>query len=399
MSKILVLNSGSSSLKYRLFDYSDTASRLLAKGLAERIGLDGANVSYQASGQDKQQVFIALPDHEAALGQIFRFLLDNGLSSLNELAAVGHRLGHGGEYFRDSVVITDDNLPQISSAQELLPLHGKAFMLGIAAVKKLLPALPQVAVFDTSFHQTMPQEAYLYALPFEQYSKYHIRRYGFHGTSHRFVSAELTKLQPSARKVISCHLGSGGSITAIKDGKSVDTSLGFTGTAGIVMGTRCGDIDAFIPLYIMQTQNKTAHEVHMMMNKESGLFGLSGGHSDRREVEALYLKGDPQAKAAYEVYVHSIIKYIGAYAAVMNGVDAVIFTAGIGENSSLLRQIVCERLAYLGIELDLAANTAVNGQSAEISVPSSRVKVWVIPTDEEKVIADDTYRLAVKPAN
>ncbi len=392
MKKILVLNSGSSSLKYRLFAFDAAQSKLLAKGLAERIGIGNSILTFQTTGQDKQKFSLDLPNHEVALQEIFKLLLGSVLNSLNELSAVGHRLGHGGEIFKQSTVITQDNIEQIRQAQELLPLHGKAFMLGIDAMQKLLPDIPQVAVFDTAFHQTMPKEAFLYALPQEQYTKHKIRRYGFHGTSHYYVSRELQKLMPSARKVITCHLGSGGSITAIKDGKSIDTSLGFTGTSGVTMGTRCGDIDGFVPLYIMQSQNKTADEVHLMLNKECGLYALSGGYSDSRDVEDRYLAGDEQAITAYDVYIHSIIKYIGAYVAVLGGVDAIVFTAGIGENSPLLRQKVCEKLAYLGLKIDVQANN-MKGQTKEISTPDSKVKVWVIPTDEELVIAEDTYQL------
>ncbi|MBP5399053.1 MAG: acetate kinase [Alphaproteobacteria bacterium] len=392
MKKILVLNSGSSSLKYRLFSFNNNEHTLLAKGLAERIGLDGSTLSFQQTGQEKQKFSIDLPNHEVTLKEILNLLLKNVLSSIDELSAVGHRLGHGGETFKSSTIITKDNISQIREAQNLLPLHGKAFMHGIEAMQKLLPNIPQVAVFDTAFHQTMPEKAYLYALPMEQYTKHHIRRYGFHGTSHYFVSRELQKIMPSAHKIISCHLGSGGSITAIKDGKSIDTSLGFTGTGGIVMGTRCGDIDAFVPLHIMQTQNKTSEEVHLMLNKECGLYALSGGYSDSRDVEDRYIAGDKMAHTAYDVYIHGIIKYIGAYIAVLGGVDAIIFTAGIGENSPLLRQKICEQLSYLGIKLD-EKNNQLRGQTAEISTPDSKVKVFVIPTDEELVIAEDTYRL------
>ena len=392
MKKILVLNSGSSSLKYRLFSFENNEHFLLAKGIAERIGLDGSTLTFQKNGQEKQKFSLSLPNHEITLKEILNLLLKNVLSSIEELSAVGHRLGHGGEIFKNSTIITKDNISQIREAQSLLPLHGKAFMHGIEAMQNLLPNVPQVAVFDTAFHQTMPQKAYLYALPMEQYTKHHIRRYGFHGTSHYFVSRELQKMIPSAHKVISCHLGSGGSITAIKDGKSINTSLGFTGTGGIVMGTRCGDIDAFVPLHIMQTQNKTSEEVHLMLNKECGLCALSGGYSDSRDVEDRYLAGDEMAKTAYDVYIHGIIKYIGAYIAVLGGVDAIIFTAGIGENSPLLREKICENLAYLGITLDKDKNL-LRGQKTEITTPDSKVKVFVIPTDEELVIAEDTYRL------
>ena len=392
MKKILVLNSGSSSLKYRLFAFDENSSELLTKGLAERIGLDGSRIIWQNKEGEKNVLTWDLENHEAALKKVLELLVGNGLETIDELAGIGHRLGHGGETFKESVLIDDDNLQIIRETQNLLPLHGKAFMLGIDALKKLLPNVLQVATFDTAFHQTMPEEAFLYALPWEQYTKYKIRRYGFHGTSHYFVSRELQKLMPEAKKVITCHLGSGGSITAIKDGKSVDTSLGFTGTAGVVMGTRCGDLDAFVPLYIMQTQNKTADEVHLMLHKECGFYGLSDGYSDSRDIEERYINGDKKAKIAYDVYVHGIIKYIGAYAAVLGGVDAIVFTAGIGENSPMLRKMVCDKLDYLGVKLNDKANS-IRGQLREISLNESKVKVWVIPTNEEQVIAEETYKL------
>lgn len=392
MKKILVLNSGSSSLKYRLFAFDENSSELLTKGLAERIGLDESRIIWQNKEGEKNVITCDLENHEAALKKVLELLVGNGLETIDELAGIGHRLGHGGEIFKKSVLIDDDNLQIIRETQNLLPLHGKAFMLGIDALKKLLPNVLQVATFDTAFHQTMPEEAFLYALPWEQYTKYKIRRYGFHGTSHYFVSRELQKLMPEAKKVITCHLGSGGSITAIKDGKSVDTSLGFTGTAGVVMGTRCGDLDAFVPLYIMQTQNKTADEVHLMLHKECGFYGLSDGYSDSRDIEEQYINGDKKAKIAYDVYVHGIIKYIGAYAAVLGGVDAIVFTAGIGENSPMLRKMVCDKLDYLGVKLDDNANN-IRGEVREISLNESKVKVWVIPTNEEQVIAEETYKL------
>ena len=261
-------------------------------------------------------------------------------------------------------------------------------------MNSLLPDIPQVATFDSAFHQTMPKEAYLYALPAEQYEKYRIRRYGFHGTSHYYVSRELSKILPEASKVISCHLGSGASITAIKDGKSIDTSLGFTATGGLTMGTRCGDIDAYIPLYIMQTQNKTAEEVNLMMNKESGLYALSGGFSDTRDIEKKYYEGDERAVTAINVYVHNVVKYIGAYTAEMGGTDAIIFTAGIGENSSFLRQKICDRLAFMGLKIDSEANNQ-RGKLTELSTNDSAVKVYVIQTNEELVIAQDTYNLCM----
>lgn len=393
MKKILVLNSGSSSLKYQLFDIEDNNYSVIAKGIAERIGLNNSNLTLKTLDGKVICREIPLPDHKTTLQAIFDLLIPEILTDISQLSAVGHRLGHGGEYFDKSVIIDDDVMEKIYDTADLLPLHGKAFILGIEAIKKLLPQIKQVATFDSAFHQTMPPEAYLYALPEEQYKKYHIRRYGFHGTSHAYVSQKAAEYIGHKGKFITCHLGNGASITAIKDGKSIDTSMGFGGVPGIFMGTRCGDIDPFIPLYIMQTQNKTADEVNMMLNKECGMYALSGGHSDRRDVESLYHQGDEKAIIAMNSYVYRIIKYIGAYAAALDGVDAIIFTAGIGENSDFIRRLVCEKLSWLGVDFDEKANNEAQG-FAEISKPSSKVKVLVIPTNEELVIAQDTNNLA-----
>ena len=392
MKKILVINSGSSSLKFQLFATDGNEYKVIIKGLAERIGIDGSNISYQKEGEKKQVETIPLDNHKTTLKAILDILLKGSLKSIDELWAIGHRLGHGGEYFDKSVVIDDEVMEKIYETKDLLPLHGNAFVYGIEAMKSLLPNIKQVATFDSAFHQTMPKEAFLYALPLEQYEKYRIRRYGFHGTSHYYVSNELRKIMPSAEKIISCHLGSGSSITAIKNGKSIDTSFGFAASCGVTMGTRCGDIDAYIPLYIMQTQNKTADEVNQMMNKESGLWALSGGYSDTRDIEKMYNEGNERAVTTINIYVHNVIKYIGAYTAEMGGVDAIIFTAGIGENSSFLRQKICERLKFMGIEIDEQKNK-LRSQFVELSTPASKVKVYMIPTNEELVIAQDTYKL------
>ncbi len=392
MKKILVINSGSSSLKFQLFATDGNEYKVIIKGLAERIGIDGSNISYQKEGEEKQVETIPLDNHKTTLKAILDILLKGSLKSIDELWAIGHRLGHGGEYFDKSVVIDDEVMEKIYETKDLLPLHGNAFVYGIEAMKSLLPNIKQVATFDSAFHQTMPKEAFLYALPLEQYEKYRIRRYGFHGTSHYYVSNELRKIMPSAEKIISCHLGSGSSITAIKNGKSIDTSFGFAASCGVTMGTRCGDIDAYIPLYIMQTQNKTADEVNQMMNKESGLWALSGGYSDTRDIEKMYNEGNEQAITTINIYVHNVIKYIGAYTAEMGGVDAIIFTAGIGENSSFLRQKICDRLKFMGVEIDEEKNK-LRSQFVELSPPASKVKVYMIPTNEELVIAQDTYKL------
>ena len=392
MKKILVLNSGSSSLKYQLFEIDDRKHTVIAKGAAERIGEQGSSLSLKTPDGKKISKDITLPDHKTTLEEIFKLLIPDILHDLSELSAVGHRLGHGGEFFDKSVIIDDDVMSKIYQTADLLPLHGKAFILGIEAIKNILPQMVQTATFDSAFHQTMPKEAYLYALPREQYEKHKIRRYGFHGTSHAYVSKKAAEYLGKQGKFITCHLGNGASITAIKDGKSIDTSMGFGGVPGIFMGTRSGDIDPFIPLYIMKTQNKTADEVNMMLNKESGLFALSGGYNDRRDVEALYHKGNPQAVTALNCYIYQIVKYIGAYTAALNGLDAIIFTAGIGEHSDFIRQKVCEKLKWMGVEIDENKNKQVDG-FAEISTPDSKIKVLVIPTDEELMIASDAYLL------
>lgn len=391
MKKILIINSGSSSLKFQLFETDGKKYNVVIKGLAERIGIEGSQISYHYNEQ-KYTTNIVLDNHKTTLKAILDILLKTALTSIDQLWAVGHRLGHGGEYFDKSVIIDNDVMQKIYETKDLLPLHGNAFIYGIEAMKSLLPKVKQVATFDSAFHQTMPKEAYLYALPYEQYEKYKIRRYGFHGTSHYFVSNELLKVMPNANKIISCHLGSGASITAIKNGKSIDTSFGFAASCGITMGTRCGDIDAYIPLYIMQTQNKTIEQVNQMMNKECGLYALSGGFSDTRDIETKYLQGDEKAITTVNIYVHNIIKYIGAYTAEMGGVDAIIFTAGIGENSAFLRKKICERLQFMGIKIN-DENNKKRSQFVEISANDSKIKVYVIPTNEELVIAQDTFNL------
>ncbi len=397
MTKILVINSGSTSVKFQLFEASANTYEVIAKGLAERIGLEDSLLTISIRGKDKQVFKQALSNHEAALKIIIQALLDGAVKSLDEITAVGHRLGLGGEYFDKSVIIDKDVMSKIYDTVDFLPLHGKAFVLGIEAVSALLPQITQVATFDSAFHQTMPKEAYLYAIPYEQYEKHHIRRYGYHGTSHKYVAQEAAKLLGHSGKFISCHLGGGASITAIDNGKSVDTSMGFTPTSGILMGTRSGDIDPYIPLHIMKTQNKTADEVNAMLNKESGLYGLSGGYSDLRDIEARYLAGDEKAITAVDVLVHGILKYIGAFIAVLGGIDALIFTAGAGENSSFLRKKICDRLAYLGLNLNDEANRR-RGEAAIISTADSKLAVLVIPTNEELMIARDTYNLTAGSA-
>ena len=391
MKKILVLNSGSSSVKYQLFEAEGDNFRVLAKGLVERIGLPGSVISYSGETEPKLSKTMDFPNHDAAIKEVLQVLLRHNIKSLDEIDAVGHRMGHGGEYFDKSVVIDDDVRKKIYDAVELIPLHGPALILGMEAVTRLLPNIKQVATFDTAYHQTMPKEAYLYALPLEQYEKYGIRKYGFHGTSHAYIAQEAEKMLGHKGRFISCHLGSGASVTAIKDGKSVDTTMGFTPMVGMIMGTRCGDIDAYLPFHIMKTQNKTMDEVNNMLNRQSGLLGLSG-YPDMREILEHYVAGEEKAITAVNVYVHQLIKHIGAFVAVLGGLDALIFTGGVGENSGFIRKLVCNRLSYLGLSLDEKANHVV-GQKDVISAPESKAKILVIPANEELMIAKDTYAL------
>ncbi len=391
MQKILVLNSGSSSLKYQLFDVEGEVYKVVAKGLAERIGIDGAKVSIKYADGTKKEVVTPLPTHTEALREVFDLLLCGAINSLNEISAVGHRIVHGGEIFKESVLLNETSINAIEDLSALAPLHNPAAVLGIRAVQALLPNVAQTAVFDTAFHQSMPKEAFLYGLPLEQYTKHQIRRYGMHGTSHRYIAEETAKIIGENKKIISCHLGNGASIAAIKDGKCVDTSMGFTPLAGIIMGTRSGDIDPYIPLHIMKEQNLNADEVNILLNKKSGMLGLTG-FSDMRDVEAAYLKKEKNAVVGMQTYVYSIVKFIGSYIAAMGGVDAIVFTAGIGENSPIIRKLVLERLSYLGIEIDEDANNR-RGGIEEISTKNSKVRAFVIPTDEEMMIAKDTVAL------
>ena len=390
--KILVLNSGSSTLKYQLFNVNDNEYEIICKGNAERIARDASFVSIKYADGSKKEVSVNLPDHNTALNEIFKLLLDGVISSLNEIHAIGHRIVQGGAIFKSSALINEEVIQQIEELAVLAPLHNYAAALVIRAVRGELPNVPQVAVFDTAFHQTMPTEAYTYALPLEQRNKYKIRRYGAHGTSHKFVAQRAAEIIGQKHKLITCHIGSGASITAIKDGVCVDTSMGLTPLAGIIMDTRCGDIDPYVPLYIMKTQNLSADEVNEMLNKKSGKYGLSG-YSDSRDFEAAYLRGETAAIEGMKCYIYSIVKFIGSYIAALGGVDAIVFTAGVGENSPLVRQLVLERLSYLGIELDEEKNK-VRGEEAEITKPGSKVRAFVIPTNEELAIAKDTVALA-----
>lgn len=394
MKKILVLNSGSSSLKYQLFNVDGENFEVLAKGVADRIGIkgiEGSNITLKI-GDNKQTKIVNMPTHTEAIREVINMLLSGPLASMEDLSAIGHRVVHGGEIFSQSALVNEDVIQKIESLSDLAPLHNPANVLGIRAVQALLPQVPQVVVFDTAFHQTMAKEAFLYALPIEQYTKHKIRRYGFHGTSHAYVAAEAAKLIDKQGKIITCHLGNGASVSAVENGKCVDTSMGFTPLAGVTMGTRSGDIDPYIPLHIMKSQNLNIDQVNTLLNKQSGMFGLCG-FSDNRDVEARYLQGEESAITAMNTYVHGLLRFIGGYIAVLGGVDAIVFTAGVGENGSIIRKLVVERLAYLGIKLN-EENNNKRGQTLEISTSDSKVKVFVIPTDEELMIAKDTLRLA-----
>lgn len=392
---VLVINCGSSSLKYQLIN-SDTED-VLAKGLCERIGIDGRLV-YQKAGSDKEITECAMPTHKEAIQFVLDALTNDktgAIKSLKEVEAIGHRIVHGGEKFASSVVITDEVLEAVAQCNDLAPLHNPANLIGINACKELMPGVPMVAVFDTAFHQTMPEKAYLYGLPYEYYENYKVRRYGFHGTSHSFVSKETARflgMDLKNSKIIVCHLGNGASISAVKDGKCVDTSMGLTPLEGLVMGTRSGDIDPAIMEYIAKKEDLDIAGVMNVLNKKSGLEGISGLSSDFRDLTAGAKEGNKRAIAAIEVFCYRVAKYVGSYVAAMNGVDAIAFTAGIGENVGLVREKVCSYLGYLGITLDAEAN-AKSGDNCVISAADSKVKVAVIPTNEELAICRETVAL------
>lgn len=397
--KILVMNCGSSSLKYQLID-TDTEA-VLASGLCERIGIDG-QLTHKVNGNKiKDEEKNAMPNHEVAVQIVLDALVDKDfgvITDLKEIQAVGHRVVHGGEKFASSVVITDEVMQAIAECNDLAPLHNPANLVGIQSCQKVLPNVPMVAVFDTAFHQTMPEKAYMYGLPHEYYEKYKVRRYGFHGTSHSFVSkrlAELTGLALDQSKLIVCHIGNGGSVTAVQNGKSVDTSMGLTPLEGIIMGTRSGSIDPAIVEFIAHKENKTIDEVMQVLNKESGLAGMSGLTSDFRDIRAGKAAGNPLAAVAMEAYIYCIAKYVGAYAAAMNGVDAIAFTAGIGENAIEVRKGVMSYLGFLGVEID-EAQCQITGEEVCVTTPASKVKVYIIPTNEELAIARETLALVKK---
>lgn len=392
---VLVINCGSSSLKYQLIN--SESEEVLAKGLCERIGIDG-RLTYQKAGLDKEVTEAAMPTHKEAIKMVLDALTNDktgAISSLSEVGAVGHRMVHGGEKFTSSAVINDEMIKAVESCNPLAPLHNPANLIGVNACKELMPDVPMVGVFDTAFHQTMPKEAYLYGLPYEYYEKYGVRRYGFHGTSHSFVSGETAKflgMDLEKSKIIVAHLGNGASISAVKNGKCVDTSMGLTPLAGLVMGTRCGDIDPAILEYIAQKEDLDLAGVMNVLNKKSGVQGISGVSSDFRDLENGMNEGNERCADALNVFCYNVAKFIGAYVAAMNGVDAIAFTAGIGENAPLVREKVLSYLGYLGVALDAEANKK-RGENNVISTPDSKVKVVVVPTNEELAICRDTVAL------
>lgn len=394
--KVLVINCGSSSLKYQLIDMSNEKS--LAQGLVERIGIEGSILTQKVEGRDKYIIETPMKDHKDAIKLVLGALVDekNGvIKDMSEISAVGHRVVHGGEKYAESVLITEKVMKELDECAKLAPLHNPPNIIGIEACQALMPNTPMVAVFDTAFHQTMPEEAYIYALPYELYEKHGIRKYGFHGTSHKYVSrvaAETMGKNIEDLKIVTCHLGNGASLCAVKNGKSVETSMGFTPLAGLVMGTRCGDIDPAIATYLETDLGMSAKEVNNLMNKESGVFGISGVSSDFRDIENAAAEGSKRAQLALDVFHHRVKEFIGAYAAAMGGVDCVVFTAGLGENAKETREEICKGLEFLGFKIDTEKNN-IRGKVAEISTDDSKVKVYVIPTNEELMIARDTMSL------
>ncbi len=395
--KILVLNCGSSSIKYKLYDMADES--VLAQGGVERIGLDNAFLKLKLPNGEKKTLMHDMPDHREGVNFVFQTLLDptyGALKSLDEIDAVGHRVVQGGDLFEQSCLVDKKVEDGIESLCDLAPVHNAGHLKGIRAVDALMPNTPQVTVFDNAFHSTMPDYAYLYAVPYELYTKYHVRRYGFHGTSHRYVSkrvCDMLGVDPKDQKIITCHIGNGASVAAIKGGKVIDTSMGLTPLAGLMMGSRSGDIDASVVTYLMEKLGKKPQEMADFLNKESGVLGITGISSDMRDVENAAAQGDEKAILALKMYNYRIKKYIGAYAAALGGVDIIVWTAGVGENQTDTRAEACEGLEFLGVKIDKEKNAKIHGEEAIISTPDSRVKVVVVPTDEEIVIARDTKEL------
>lgn len=395
--KILVINAGSSSLKYQLIDIE--TETVLAKGLCERIGIEGSRLNHTPNGGDKVVIEKHMNDHSDAIKMVLDALVDKEygvISDMSEISAVGHRVVHGGELFSKSVIINDELKDAVKECIPLAPLHNPANLIGIDACEKAMPGVPQVGVFDTAFHQTMPKEVYMYGLPYDLYTDYKIRRYGFHGTSHKYVSsraAEILGKDIKDLKIITCHLGNGSSITAVENGKSVATSMGLTPLAGTVMGTRCGSIDPAIIKFIADQKGITLEEVDNILNKESGVYGISGVSSDFRDLDAAAKSGNERAQLALDMFVYSVRKYIGQYIVQMGGVDAIVFTAGVGENDGKMREAITKDLDFLGISIDIEKNKGIRGDEAIISTEDSKVKVLVVPTNEELMIARETAAL------
>ena len=393
---VFVINCGSSSLKYQLIDMKN--ENVMAKGLIERIGMDGSVLKHTPANANTIDISTEIPDHKVAIQLVIEALLDENhgvIKKMSEINAVGHRVVHGGERFTDSMLITSDVIKGIEACCEIAPLHNPPNLHGILACMELLPEVPQVAVFDTAFHQTMPKTAFLYGLPYEMYVKYGLRRYGFHGTSHRYVAqkaAEMMGEHMSDLRIITCHLGNGASLTAIKYGKSVDTSMGYTPLEGLIMGTRSGEIDPAIIPFLMEKENMDAMQIDNFLNRRSGILGISGLSSDFRDLEAAANNGDERSQLAIDIFAYKVKKYIGGYVAAMGGVDAIVFTAGLGENSPFMREKICNGLEYLGTRIDPELNK-IRGKAREVSIKRARTKIFVIPTNEELVIARDTKRI------
>jgi len=394
--KVLVVNCGSSSLKYQLFEMDDES--VLAKGVVERIGLDGSVLIHEPTGKDKVKINTEIKNHTIATGLVLEALVDakhGVISSMEEIKAIGNRIVHGGEHFSKSVLVTPDVIKAMEDCIDMAPLHTPPNVAGIIACGELMPSVPQVVVFDTAFHQTMPKKAYMYALPYEAYEKYAIRRYGFHGTSHNYVAQRATAMMGKDikdLKIITCHLGNGSSVTAIKNGQCIDTSMGFTPLAGLAMGTRCGDVDPAIIPFLMKKEQMTAADMDTYINKKSGVLGISGVSSDFRDIEKAAADGNERAQLALDMFTYEVVKFIGSYVAALKGVDAIVFTAGVGENAIDLRAKIIAGVEYLGTKIDNEKNN-MRGKEREISADGSKVKVFVIPTNEELVIARDTEEI------
>lgn len=396
--KILVLNCGSSSLKYQVYDMD--SNEVLAKGLVERIGIEGSNLKHSPAGKDSVKFEQPMENHDVAVKLVIDCLLNpeyGVIKDVKEISGVGHRVLHGGEYFSQSVIVTPEVKEKMHSLFDLGPLHMPANLMGIEACEKLMPGTPQIAVFDTAFHQTMPGKAYMYALPYEYYEKHNVRRYGFHGTSHKYVTQRAIAMLGGKKdsKIITCHLGNGSSIAAVKDGKVIDTTMGLTPLEGLVMGTRCGDIDPAIVPYIMNKENLTGQEMDTIMNKKSGILGVSGVSSDFRDVEAAMNEGNERAKLALDMFRYKVAKYIGEYYIALGGCDAIVFTAGIGENNSGHRAAICEYCKCLGLEIDNEKNS-IRGEEVDFATADSKIRAFIIPTNEELMIAEDTKELLDK---